>query len=142
MSQGRSTINTVLKVGATAAAIAKISPIKTYPTLFGQPEQLETTDMEDTQQTFVPGVKSISEMAFTANYDVSWLNAYKALEGTEQVFQLEFGESHADGVFSWKGYLSVSVNDGSVNAIRELTLTINPTSDVEIGEASEKFPAT
>lgn len=142
MSQGRSTINTILKIGATAASLTKISPIKSTPTLFGTPERLETTDLEDTNQTFVDGVKSLGDMSFTANYDLSWLNAYKALEGTEQIFQLEFGDQHADGVFCWKGYLSVAVNEGSVNGIRELTLNISQTTDIEIGEASSKFPAT
>ena len=43
--------------------------IKSYPQLGGEPESIETTDMEDKMQTFVPGVQSMSAMQFTANYD-------------------------------------------------------------------------
>ena len=54
MSAGMSTINTVLKAGATASALAQLCKIKSYPQLGGERETIETTDLEDNAQTFVP----------------------------------------------------------------------------------------
>lgn len=45
-----STISTSLFRGQT-----KMCRIKSYPDLGGTPDLLETTDLEDTWQTFVPG---------------------------------------------------------------------------------------
>ena len=67
MSAGMSTINTVLKAGTTASALTQLCKIKSYPQLGGEPESIETTDMEDKMQTFTPGVQSMSAMQFTAN---------------------------------------------------------------------------
>ena len=74
-----STIDTVLKYGETAEAVAQLCKIKGYPALGGEPEQLETTDLEDTQQTFVPGVQAMDPMSFTANYTKS---SYAAVKST------------------------------------------------------------
>lgn len=143
MSAGRSTINTVLKVGATAAAIAQISKIKSYPQLGGEPESLETTDLEDVMQTFVLGVQQTGgTMQFTYNHDTTAFAAYKALEGTEQVFELSFGASGVDGKYSWKGYCSTYVNEGSVNGIREMTLSVVPTTEIHNEAAATAFPTT
>lgn len=62
MSAGMSTINTVLKAGATASALTQLCKIKSYPQLGGERETIETTDLEDNAQTFVPGVQSVSAM--------------------------------------------------------------------------------
>lgn len=136
MSAGYATINTVLKIGSTAAGVAKVYPIKTYPALGGSPEQLETTDMEDTMQTFVLGVQSLESMQFTMNYDKT---AYESLSGTSlsnQFYQLEFGSSGTDGIYSWKGQHSIFINDGSVNGIREMTLTVSPSTKIYAGAAT------
>lgn len=51
-----STINTVLKTSTTSSGTyTQLCKIKSYPDLGGTPEQIETTDLEDTFQTFVPG---------------------------------------------------------------------------------------
>jgi len=128
MAGGRSTINTVLKCGAAKSSLAKLCKIKSYPQVGGEPEQLETTDLEDTMQTFVPGVQSVESMQFTANYDKDTFTTVKASEGTEQYYQLEFGDSGADGFFSWKGQHSVFVNEGEVNGVREMTITVTPST--------------
>ena len=49
-----STINTVLKTATTSTGTySKLCKIKSYPDLGGAPENLETTDLEDSFQTFV-----------------------------------------------------------------------------------------
>ena len=136
MSAGKSTINSVLKIGATAAALTKVTPIKTYPQLYGAPEQLETTDMEDTMQTFVLGVQSVEQMQFTMNYDKTAFETLQGNSNTDMFYQLEFGNAGADGIFSWKGQHSIFINDGAVNGIREMTLTVAPSTAITAGAAS------
>ena len=128
MAGGRSTINTVLKCGEAKASLAQLCKIKKYPQLGGEPEQLETTDLEDTMQTFVPGVQQVESMQFTANYEKTTYETVKASADKEQYYQLEFGKAGADGTFSWKGQHSVFVNEGEVNGVREMTITITPST--------------
>lgn len=125
-----STINTVLKAGASAQALTKLCKIKSYPDLGGAPDTLETTDLEDSQQTFVPGVQSIDQMEFTANYTPEDYTTVAASANTEQTYQLEMGDDGAQGKFTWTGQHSVYVNGGDVNAVREMTIVVTPSSQI------------
>ena len=136
MSAGLSTINTILKAGTTASALTQLCKIKTYPQLGGEPEQIETTDLEDVMQTFVPGVQQVESMQFTANFDKEKYTAISESAGTEQFYQLEFGAAGADGIFSWKGQHSVFVNEGEVNGAREMTITVTPSTVISPTSAS------
>lgn len=133
MGKGISTIGTVLKAGATSSNLTKLCKIKSYPNLGGAPENLETTDLEDAAQTFCSGVQSVDAMEFTANYTAEAYATVKESEGTEQTYQLEMGESGADGIFTWTGTHSVYVNSGDVNAVREMTITCVPSSVITSG---------
>lgn len=127
-----STINTVLKAGATLANVTKMCKIKSYPDLGGAPETIETTDLEDLFQTFVMGVQSNEAMEFTANYTPTDYAAVVAAIPTagDQYYKLEFGESGAQGSFSWQGTHAVRVTGGDVNAVREMVITVIPSSEI------------
>lgn len=131
-----STINTVLKAGAAKASLSQLCKIKSYPDLGGTPEQLETTDLEDTMQTFVDGVQSVDAMEFTANYTKEAYEKVLESAGTEQKYQLEFGDIGADGIFSWTGTHSVRVTGGEVNGVREMVITCTPSSKIENKEVA------
>ena len=49
-----STMGTILEFSSDGTSWAKLCTIKSYPALGGSPEQIETTDLEDETQTFVP----------------------------------------------------------------------------------------
>ena len=136
-----STINTVLKVGETGAKVAKVCAIKSYPDLGGDPEKITVTDLEDTDEASVPGVRSADDMQFTANYTKEAYDAVVAVCGKQQIFELDFGADGADGQFSWSGVMSVKVNGGEVNGAREMTLTIVRDSAVKAEAATTAFPA-
>lgn len=140
MAGGKSTINTTLKSGDKAASLAKLCRIKSYPQLGGEPEQIETTDLEDTSQTFVPGVQAVEAMQFTANYSKEAYTAVKAAAGKEQVYELDFGKDGEDGTFSWKGQHNVFVNEGEVNGLREMTISVTPSTEIMDKKATEAFP--
>lgn len=131
-----STIGTVLKAGTDKSSLAQLCKIKSYPDLGGTPEQLETTDLEDTMQTFVDGVQSVDAMEFTANYTKESYESVLESAGTEQKYQLEFGNAGADGIFSWTGTHSVRVTGGEVNGVREMVITCTPSSKIENKEVA------
>lgn len=127
-----STIDTVLKAGSTSGSLTKLCKIKSYPDLGAAPDNLETTDLEDDQQTFVPGVRSMDNMEFVANYTPEAYSAVKATANTEQYYALEMGTNGAQGTFTWTGQHDVYVNGGDVNAVREMTITVTPSSTISI----------
>ena len=131
MSAGMSTINTVLKAGDTASALTQLCKIKSYPQLGGEPESIETTDMEDKM--------SMSAMQFTANYDKEKFDEIKASSDKEQIYELDFGKDGADGKYCWKGQHSVFVNEGAVNGLREMTISIMPSTEVYNKDAATQF---
>lgn len=134
MAKAYSTIGTILKMGESVALLEKVCKIKAYPDLGGAPENIESTDLEDDYQTFVAGVQSNDNLEFTCNYTDE---AYEDLEdtaGDKLYYQLEMGESGAQGRFRWQGTHSVRVTGGDVNAVREMVITITPETDIEMLE--------
>ena len=131
-----STIGTILEVSEDGSTWNKLCKIKSYPQLGGAPEQIETTDMEDESQTFIPGVQSMSAMDFTANYTLEAYTSVKAKAGKELYYRLSMGTDGKDGVAKWQGQHSVFVNEGAVNGVREMTISVSPSTKIEIAAAS------
>ena len=46
------------------------------------------------------------------------------------------GADGADGIYSWKGQHDIYINEGSVNGIREMTLSVAPSSEIVQGAAT------
>ena len=125
-----STIGTVLKFGTTSGSLTQLCKITSYPDLIGEPNLLETTDLEDTQQTFIAGVKSAENMQFEANYTSEVWETLKANEGVAGYFALEFGASGADGIFNWQGAYTLGKGGEGVDEVRKMTINIAPTTPV------------
>lgn len=130
-----STIGTILETSTDGTTWEKLCKIKTYPALGGAPEQIETTDLEDTTQTFVPGVQSMDSMDFTANYTLAAFTAVKAKAGAGLKYRLKMGKDGVDGVATWEGQHSVYINEGEVNGVREMTISVSPSTKIDIAAA-------
>ena len=130
-----STYNTTLKYGeastgtdgkytAPSGNLTEIS-IKDFPSLLGKRSALETTTLTDDAQTFIPGIRQQEEsFDFTANYDPDVLDTINDLSKV-QWCELTFSDGSK---YTWAGYLSASVNEGSVDAVLEMTVSISPTT--------------
>lgn len=125
-----SNIGTILKFGTAQGSLAELCKIKSYPQLGGEREQIETTDLTDTAQTFVPGVQSVSTMTFTANFLASIFTTLKSTALTDGYFELDFGPS--GGKATWEGQYDVYVNEGSVNGVVEMTIVVYPSTEVTV----------
>ena len=118
-----STFGVSLKYGATQPQTAVV--IKDFPSLLGKRSSLETTTLSDDAQTFIAGIRQQSEsFDFVANYDPE---VYSTLNGVadDQSWSLTFSDGSG---YTWKGSVSVSVNEGAVDAVLEMTISVIPST--------------
>lgn len=114
-----SSYNTKLTIGD------KDYKIKDFPSILGQRSSLETTTLSDDAQTFIPGIRQQSEnFPFLANYDATVYAEINALTG-DQECELTFGDGSK---YTWQGAVSASINEGSVDAVLEMTITVTPST--------------
>lgn len=129
-----STYGITLKWGTSAETLTKKIDIKNFPDLGGAPELIETTTLSDATQTFINGIQTAGEMAFTCNYTKADYTAVKADEGKELYYALEFGENGDEGIFVWQGEHSVYLTGAEVNAVVEMVISIAPSTRPELQE--------
>lgn len=121
----------------------ELVPIKSAPATGSDPEMLQTTTLKDAQHTYVKGVQSNEIKKFTANYtlaDYTAVVAYKDVANTD--YAIWYGGTDnasgvatptgSDGKFTFKGTLDVYVNEMSVDAVKEMTITIVPETPVTL----------
>lgn len=117
------TYQTVLKYGETTPT-TEIT-IKDFPSLLGKRSAIETTTLSDDAQTFLSGIRQQSEtFDFLANYDPA---VYETINGLDGVQKCALTFSDGSG-YTWDGYISASVNEGGVDAVIEMTISIVPAS--------------
>lgn len=114
-----SSLNTKLTIGDKDYAI------KDFPSILGQRSSLETTTLSDDAQTFIPGIRQQSEnFPFLANYDATVYAEINALTGAQEC-ELTFGDGSK---YTWMGSVSASINEGSVDSVLEMTITVTPST--------------
>ena len=118
----------------------KLIDIQEFPDLGGEPETLETTTLSDAMQTFIEGIQSNEGLEFTTVYTKAGYTALEALVGSEEDYAVWFGATESQGVltpdgsegkFSFKGYLRPRVTGAGVNEVRQMTINITPSSEIE-----------
>lgn len=124
----------------SGTSYSKLIDIKDFPDLGGAPELLETTTLSDGIQTFIPGIQSLDNFEFTANYTKADYTTIKALEGSTYTFAVWFGgtvsggvatPTGTDGKFEFDGQLSVFPVGGGVNEVVDMTITIAPSTVIK-----------
>lgn len=137
------TFKTFLMKGTSASSptYTKLIDIKDYPDLGSAPENLETTTCSDPMKTYIPGLQDVGGgLEFTCNYTLDDYTTLKALENTETPFAVWFGGTQGtdgtvtptgtDGKWKFKGKLSVFVSGAGTNAVREMKVSIMPSTPV------------
>ena len=140
-----STYKTFLMTSADGkASWEKLIDIKTSPNLGGEPELIDATTLSHKMKVYVEGVEEVEALSFTANYDKTEYKKLIAMKGTEKNFAVWFGGTEvpgalptptgSDGKFKFKGFLSVYVAEAEVNGVRDMTITITPTTEISFDE--------
>ena len=132
-AKAHNTIGTTLKFGTSANSLTELCKIKTTPQLNGEREQIESTDLTDSAQTFVPGVQSVENMQFTANFTLEAYTSLKTNAMTQGFFELDFTSAGAKA--TWEGKYDVYVNETEVNGLIEMTISVYPSTEVTIAAA-------
>lgn len=115
-----SSYNTKLTIGTKTYAI------KDFPEILGQRSALETTTLSDDAQTFIPGIRQTPEdFPFLANYDATAYEEINAMDGVDNECKLTFSDGSG---FSWKGGVNATINEGSVDAVLEMTIHTVPST--------------
>ena len=118
-----SSFGVALKYGAETPQTAVV--IKDFPSLLGKRSSLETTTLSDDAQTFIAGIRQQSEsFDFTANYDPAVYNTLNGLDDSQK-WSLTFSDGSG---YTWDGTVSVSVNEGAVDAVIEMTISVTPST--------------
>ena len=121
----------------------KLIDIKSYPDLGGAPELLETTTLSDPMTTNIMGIQSLDALDFECNYTLADYTKLKKMEGTDKEFAVWLGGTESggkvtpdgsDGKFEFSGQLSVYVNGGGVNEVRNMTVSIAASTPITLGE--------
>ena len=126
-----------------ASSWEKLIDIKSYPDLGGAPELLETTTLSDPMTTNIMGIQSLDALEFECNYTLADYTKLKEMEGTDKEFAVWLGGTESggtitpdgsDGKFEFNGQLSVYVNGGGVNEVRNMTVSIAASTPITLGE--------
>ena len=121
----------------------KLIDIKSYPDLGGAPELLETTTLSDSMATNIMGIQSMDALEFECNYTLTDYTKLKEMEGQTKEFEVWLGGTEAggvvtptgtDGKFAFSGQLSVYVNGGGVNEVRNMTVSIAASTAITLGD--------
>lgn len=138
-----SSYKTFLMKGTTSGdttTYEKLVDIKDFPDLGGAPEMLETTTLSDPMSTFIPGIQSLDALEFTTNYVLEDFKKLKELDGKNEKYAVWFGATEtggvltptgSDGKFSFEGQLSVFVVGAGTNEVRDMTITIAPSTPIK-----------
>lgn len=116
----------------------QVCAVKGLPQIGGEPEQIETTTLDDAVTTNIDGVQSQDAMSFTINADKTVRATLKTLKGTEKQYSIWLGNdgNGGEGKFTGKAKLSYYINEAEVNAVVEMTITLTVTAAFEEESAS------
>lgn len=123
-----STFGIQLLCGDSAEALAELCRIKDYPDLIGAPNTIDVTDLQDDQQTFIPGIKTSDTLAFTANYTKESYDAVEALADQPKYYALRLSDGSG---WTWQGEHTLGVPGHGVDEPVEFTINCTNSSPVK-----------
>lgn len=129
---GLSTIGIKLSCKATSeSSFTDLPNLISVPEIGGEKSKIDVTTLADSQEKFIPGIKSVGDMEFGFLYDANQTaSSYKILNKIEKsektaAFKLTF----PDGTeFTFDGYVSLKTGSAEVDDKLTFTAAIIPNS--------------
>lgn len=131
----------LMSADSKAGTFTEICPIKDYPDMMGDRNQLDSTTLSDAGYTYIEGIRQTQQMLeFTANYDKTVFNTLSGESG-KKWYKVAFGKTGessdikygTDGYFVFEGELDVKVVGKGVDEVREMIIQITPNTAPEFG---------
>jgi hypothetical protein len=119
----------VHKHGATSEALTKMCPIKDIPEMFGAPELVEVTDLDDEMKRYIFGVAENGLKEFTANYVKATYTAIKETERTAGYYELDLDDGTK---LTWQGQHVVGFPGAGSNGVLEMKIYIAPSTEITV----------
>lgn len=131
MGQAISAIGTKLYYSETDGSYTQLARIKSYGDLFGDPNLVDTTDLEDTQQSNIPGTSTSDTIQYTCNYTKESFKAVNEKANTPGYYAQQFSDGSA---FKWQGQHTMGVPGHGVDEAPEFTINVVASTDREFVE--------
>ena len=133
--------STFLMHSADGTTYEKFFPIKNTPALMAQKEAVETTTLEDSGRTYIPGIRNNDgSMSFTSNYELEYIRKVEALNEADTYWSVWLGGTENNdgtitptgeyGKYNFKGRAAYAVSEMAVNGVREMTTNIMPSQSM------------
>lgn len=132
MGQAISAIGTKLYHSTNGTSYTQLARIKDYGDLFGDPNLVDTTDLEDTQQTNIPGTATSDTIQFTCNYTKDTFESVNELANQAGYYALMFSDGSA---FTWQGSHTMGIPGHGVDEAPEFTINCVASTDREFQPA-------
>lgn len=123
-----STFGVRLLRGDSAEALKPLCRIKSFPDLIGDPNLIDVTDLEDSQQTNIFGVDTVDILQFIANYEKEVYDAVAETANTDGYYALMLSDKSG---WSWQGQHRMGVPGKGVDEAIEFSVNIINTSPLK-----------
>lgn len=129
IEKGTTTVGTILKMGATSAALTEVADLIDFSDMLGSSDKIETTTMKDKARTYKKGLKDPGNMTFTFLYSgMATGTNYATLKAAEtsgdvMFFSLVFPDASG---YTWSGTVSLSMPGKGVAEALQFVLSIFP----------------
>ena len=137
-----STIGTMLEYQKPGGKYAEIKDVQSIPALGGTPQEIDVTNLTDTESASVPGVKQQSSLEIVlymnnSKEDDNYRVCRKLeLEGQPVNFRITF----PDGTrVAFKAVPVTSINEAAVNAAQMFTLSLFKRGDFNVANPDGSF---
>lgn len=117
--------------GTTTSDYKELCRIKDYPDLIGDPNLIDVTDLKDTQQTNIQGVKTSDLLTFTSNYTKEQYTEASKTESTPGYYALRLSDGTG---WEWQGEHTLGVPGHGVDEAVEFTVNVTNSTPITRSE--------
>lgn len=139
MAKGISFNKSFLSYKATAEATdyTKLLDLQEIPDMGAAPEKIDVTTLDSENKEYINGIGDLGDLAFKFLYNAGTDKSFALLKGLEvEGKAVDFKLTLSDGSsFTFKAFVSVTLNGGSINAAVMFTLNLTVNSAIQYAGA-------